>query len=117
MAREINHDVATEFARECKDRLGDIVNTVWSDTIQCFYDDDRFAIRQFVFKARHSWGSAYICYDQDTKFEIMEALKELGATNIKVYEFRWNYINICFDIKVREQKKREAAKATTKEEK
>ena len=106
MAREINETVAKKYADECKNALYPVLSA-WANSMVCYHDNSEFALRQFVFRASHSWGTAYCKWDGDTKYEFMQTLRDLGATNIKVYTFTWNNVNVCFDMKKSEQKKRE----------
>ena len=97
MAEKINKKVGKAFAEMAKDVTGNIVSTVWSNGIRCYYDDSPYAIRQFVYHADHSWGTAYCDWSGNTRGRLVEALRMIGATKIKA-NVKWNNINITFNI-------------------
>lgn len=98
MAKKINKVVGKAFAKMIADKTYGMVGSVWTNGVTCYYDDDPWAIRQFVYHTDHSWGTAYCDWSGDTKYELIDFLREAGATNIKA-DVKWNRINITFNIK------------------
>ena len=76
-----NTKIMKNFAKECKMVISPIISAIWSNEYFCYYDNDKYAIKQFALKAHHSWGTAYCDYRSD-RYEIKEALSKIGATNI-----------------------------------
>lgn len=97
MVEKLEKKIAKEFAKKCEDSLSNIFS-IWGNNI-CYYDDNNYAERQFVFKASHSWGTSYCDYTHHSRYEITDVLRECGATNIKIKQFTWNYAYITFNIK------------------
>lgn len=93
-----NTKIMKDFAKECKIVISPIISAIWSNEYSCYYDNDKYAIKQFVLKAHHSWGTAYCDY-RDDRYEIKEALSKIGATNISFKKLTWNNIYITFNIK------------------
>lgn len=102
MAREINVKVANNFAKMIETKAYEILS-IWTKECRCRYDNSTYAIRQFVLTASHSWGTAYCNWDIRTRNELKEALREAGATNIKMTGC-YNTIYCAFDMKVSKQK-------------
>ena len=96
MKAKLNKKAANIFAKEVKNTLYGIL-TAWTNTCNCYYDSSDYAIRQFVFTAKHSFGTAY-CNWTYHKSDMVSALRNAGATNIKA-NVEFNYVYITFDIK------------------
>lgn len=109
MARPINAKVGKKFAEKVAYEVGKVVCDIWSNKVECCCEaNDYGTIRQFTVYVDHSWGTAYVYWTDDTKRELIEKLRELGATNIKFYKFKWNRIYAGFDLKVKKQKELES---------
>ena len=87
MAEKIDKKIANEFAEMIRKKTGSIVGG-WDNGIQCYYDDGEWAIRQFVYHVDHSWGTAYCYWTVNTKYDLINFLQEVGATNIKA-KVKW----------------------------
>ena len=105
MAREINRKVADAFAEKCEGIAEDVLS-LWG-RYSCYHDNSRYADRQFVMEGSHSWGTAYCVWTGSDKVLLKERLRDAGATNIKISQFRWNRFYLTFDMKVATQKELE----------
>lgn len=83
------------------ERVASGVLSCWSDKINCYYDEIR---NRFHLVCTHSWGTAQCYWDDNTKEALYQALKKVGAVNIKKSAFTWNYVNLYFTMKKTLQK-------------
>ena len=90
----MNKEVANDFAKKVYNELYSILGGAWAEYIRVYYDDDKYAVRDFVVSASHHWGTAYCDWSGYTvKNEINNMLKRLSTTNIKI-------INDCCQVRV-----------------
>lgn len=117
MAREINAGIAKEFAKEIKSLIKEYTNC---KEINCYYDNSKYAIKQFVIEG-NSFFSRTSTPAQE-KQEITKLLKKNGCTDFHGRAWKWklDYNNgyrvekanggryeLCFNMKENEQNKRE----------
>jgi hypothetical protein len=96
MVVKLNKKAANAFVEEVKNSLYGILSA-WTNTYDCRYDKSDLALRQFKFTARHSFGYNE-CNWSYLKDELVNTLRELGATSIK-HCVEFNYIYLAFNIK------------------
>jgi hypothetical protein len=105
----MNKEVANNFVKNVRSELYSILGGAWAEYIRVYYDDDKYAVKDFVISASHSWGTAYCNWaGRAMKNEISAMLKSYGATNIKI-------INDCCQVRAFFDMKKTTYKSLLKE--
>lgn len=91
-----------EFRDNIRSKASGIL-TAWADYVKVgYYGNDPYAKRKYGLHAYHKWGSLY-CSWEGHKQELIEMLRENGATNISG-KVTWNRVELYFDPKKRVEK-------------
>ncbi len=84
-----------EFINNCISAASNVL-TCWGNGVKCYEVNGR---KQFYLESSHSWGSAYCDWSND-RYELFEALRKAGATNISG-KVGFDYVRIYFDKRKR----------------
>lgn len=84
-----------EFANKCANVAKGVLSA-WSSDVVCGSTDGE---KQFCLMASHRWGAGH-CDWGNSKRELLNALKEVGAVNISG-KVKWNFVRIYFDKRKR----------------
>lgn len=84
-----------EFIDNCI-MAADRILTCWGNGVKCYETN---GTKRFCLESSHSWGTAYCDWSND-RYELFEALRKVGATNISG-KVKWNHVRIYFNKRKR----------------